>query len=188
MTNLPTNKIIADVIVSPTDSIVLGWTDETAYLGSIAEGNQIATIGDIGVETDFEVAGGAAGTQPTFTGDPLFTGSFVKMSSNLVHFQIQVDMDNITNFGSGQYYVDLPFPAKHAYQVSDGCLHDISANREYPISGHIAAGESRLYLQSMDASGNSTFNIDFTATAPVTLAIADNFHVAGIYIADTEAP
>lgn len=142
----------------------------------------VATLGDIGVETDFTVVGGASGTQPTFTGDPLFTGSYVKMSNNLVHFQIQVDMDNITNFGSGQYYVDLPFPAKHAYQVSDGCLHDISSGREYPVTGHVAAGESRLYLQSIDASGNSAFNIDFTATAPVTLATADNFHIAGTYI------
>lgn len=179
-------KVVADKIVSPDEDIIVEIAGGV-YKGSITEQNRYATVSDIGVETEYEVTGGASGTQPTFTGDPLFSGTYVKMSSNLVHFQIQVDMDNITNFGSGQYYVDLPFPAAHAYQVSDGCLHDISASREYPITGHVAAGESRLYLQSIDASGNTAYNIDFTATAPVTLATADNFHVAGIYIMQEEA-
>lgn len=176
-------KVIADQLFSSDEDIIIK-VEGGVYISSISATNKLATLGDIGVETEYEVTGGASGTQPTFTGDPLFSGTYVKMSSNLVHFQIQVDMDNITSFGSGQYYVDLPFPAKHAYQVSDGCLHDISTGREYPITGHVASGESRLYLQSIDASGNTAYNIDFTAAAPVTLDTADNFHVAGTYIAD----
>jgi hypothetical protein len=34
----------------------------------------------------------------------------------------------------------------------------------------------------MDAQGNSVFHVDFTSTSPVTLAVADNFHVSGTYI------
>lgn len=133
------------------------------------------------VDYEFEVTGGSTGTQPTFSGDPLFSGSYVKIGS-LVHFEIQVDFDNITSFGSGQYYLDLPFESKFSYQFAAGCLHDISAGREYPIYGHVTAGESRIYLQSIDSQGNSAFNVDFTATAPVTLTSADNFHVSGSYI------
>lgn len=44
---LPTYKQVADVIVSPTDSIVLGVGDETAYVDFVAPENQIATIGDL---------------------------------------------------------------------------------------------------------------------------------------------
>jgi hypothetical protein len=129
----------------------------------------------------YSVEGGTTGTQPTFSGSPLFTGSYVK-TGDLVHFRINVEFDNITNFGTGQYYVTLPFPAKYAYQVSDGCLHDISADRNYPISGHVFANSNQLFLESMDAQGNSVFNIDFTHNAPVTLTTADNFHIAGTYI------
>jgi hypothetical protein len=74
-------------------------------------------------ETSFTVNGGTLGTQPTFNGDPLFSGTYV-INGPMVHFQIQVDMDNITNFGTGQYYVDLPFPAKYSYHFRDACLHD----------------------------------------------------------------
>ena len=93
-----------------------------------------------------------------------------------------MDFDNITSFGTGQYYLKLPFPSKRNYQLSDGCLHDISTGREYPISGHVLANSDDLYLQSIDSQGNSAFNIDFTYNNPVTLAPADNFHVAGTYI------
>lgn len=129
----------------------------------------------------FSVEGGSTGTQPTFSGDPLFTGSYVK-TGDLVHFRINVEFDNITSFGTGQYYLTLPFPAKYSYQFSDGCLHDISADRNYPISGHVFANSNQLFLESMDAQGNSVFNIDFTHNAPVTLTTADNFHIAGTYI------
>jgi hypothetical protein len=45
-----------------------------------------------------------------------------------------------------------------------------------------------LVLKSIDAGGNSAYNVPFTATFPVTLNAEDNFHISGDYIADTEAP
>lgn len=159
------------------------FINSDVYLGDNIPEKQVAKIEDIGIETSFTVVGGSTGTQPTFSSDPLFTGNYVRMSSNLVHFEIQVDFDNITSFGTGQYYLDLPFPAKFAYQLTAGCLHDQDTGREYAISGHVAAGESRLYLQSTDTQGGAVFNIDFTSTAPVTLTTADNLHISGTYIA-----
>jgi hypothetical protein len=125
----------------------------------------------------FTVAGGTLGTQPTFTGAPLFTGSYTKIG-NLCHFQIDVDMDNITSFGTGQYYMTLPFPSEHNYLVSDGCLHDISANDQYSVMGHVVAGSSQLRLLSIASNGK---HVPFEHNVPVTLNVADNFHVAGTY-------
>nr|DAL22181.1 MAG TPA_asm: hypothetical protein [Caudoviricetes sp.] len=133
-----------------------------------------------GEKVSFPVTGGATGTMPTFNGAPLFTGTYTRWG-NMVHFQIDVDMDNITNFGTGQYYVDLPFTANFSYQFADGCLHDISAARDYPIMGHVMVGEKRLYLKSLDAQGNTAYNVAFTSILPVTLATDDNFHIAGTY-------
>jgi hypothetical protein len=137
---------------------------------------------DLVEELSFSVSGGTSGTQPTFNGAPLFLGSYVK-TGPLVHFQIQVDMDNITSFGTGQYYVDLPFPAKYGYKFREGCLHDISANKEYEVGGHVSAGQSRLFLTSMDTQSGKVFDIPFVYNSPVTLSVSDNFHVSGTYIA-----
>jgi hypothetical protein len=151
---------------SPGDHIHDGSTSKRLSLGNL-EGKSVP----------FTVVGGTLGTQPTFTGAPLFTGSYTKLG-NLVHFQIDVDMDNITSFGSGQYYITLPFPAEHNYQFSDGCLHDISASDQYSIMGHVVAGASQLRLLSVASNGR---HVAFTASVPVNLAVADNFHLAGTY-------
>jgi hypothetical protein len=133
------------------------------------------------VDTSFTVVGGTTGTQPTFTGAPLFTGSYIKTGA-MVHFTIDVDMDNITNFGTGQYYMELPFESKKNYQFAAGCLHDISTGTDYPIFGHVLAGSKQMFLKSIDSHSNSAFNVPFTSTAPFTLAVADNFHISGTYI------
>lgn len=137
----------------------------------------------LGTETSFTVNGGSTGTQPTFNGSPLFSGSYVK-NGPLVHFQIQVDMDNITSFGTGQYYLDLPFPAKYGYMFREGCLHDIDTGREYHISGHVYAGQSQMTLLTTDVSGNRVYDFAFSQGEPITLSTADNFHIAGTYISN----
>ena len=126
---------------------------------------------------DFAVLGGTDGTQPTFSSDPLFTGSYTRFG-NIVHFAIDVDFDNITSFGSGQYYIKLPFPAKRNYLLSDGCLHDDSTGNEYAVLGHVHAGSDTLTLLSTASNGRQ---VPFEHNVPVTLDVADNFHIAGTY-------
>jgi len=173
-----------DLVLESGNDIVLYPGSNYAYLNDIVDTQRIAVMADIsplsGQEASFTVSGGSLGTMPTFNGAPLFSGSYVK-TGKLVHFQIQVDMDNITNFGTGQYYVDLPFDAKYAYQVREGCLHDASTDRQYAIGGHVAAGQSRLNLFFTDSNGQDQ---EFDHNSPITLAVADNFHVSGTYIAE----
>jgi hypothetical protein len=187
--NNKTEQVSSDgsnLTLEADNDIILYPGSSYAYLGTPTIGGEtrIATIGDIAnagaSEASFTVNGGTLGTQPTFNGSPLFSGSYVK-TGPLVHFQIQVDMDNITNFGTGQYYVDLPFPAKYGYQVREGCLHDISADKQYAIGGHVFAGQSRLNLFFTDTNGQDQ---EFDHNSPVTLAVADNFHVSGTYISE----
>ena len=164
------------VTISAENGVFLNSSEESS--------NQIATIENLGVDTEFEVAGGTLGTQPTFNGNPLFTGSYVK-TGPMVHFRIDVDMDNITSFGTGQYYLDLPFPAKYNYLFRNACLHDISRPRQYGLSGHVEAGESRMMLFYTSTSGE---DLPFAQQAPALLTVNDNFHISGDYIVDTEAP
>jgi hypothetical protein len=129
-----------------------------------------------GVSVVYQPAGGTLGTQPVFSG-PGITGSYVKFGP-LVHFSIEVQFDNITSFGTGQYYLTLPFPAKHDYYFRDGNLFDFSTTRYYAISGHVFAGTSQLLLRSTGSNGHE---IPFEHTVPFTLATADDFHVSGTY-------
>lgn len=129
-------------------------------------------------EVSFTVNGGSLGAQPTFSSDPMFSGTYVKNGPK-VEFQIQVDMDNITSFGTGQYFVDLPFAAKYAYQLRNGCIHDTSTGNQYSISGHVAAGAVQLSLWFTSGSGQDEI---FDHNSPFTLAPDDSFHISGTYI------
>ena len=135
-------------------------------------------LGDLkGGDISYQPQGGTDGTQPTFSGDPLITGSYIKFG-DLVNFQIDVDFDNITSFGSGQYYLTLPFESEHAFLVRDGCLHDASGGDQYAISGHCDPNSNILQLFSVASNGR---DVPFTYNVPVNLDVADNFHIAGTY-------
>jgi len=137
-------------------------------------------MGDLSTsEVDYTPEGGTDGTQPTFSG-PAISGSFNRFG-NMVHFSIAVDFDNILTFGTGQYYLTLPYSARVAYQFRDGCLHDDSAGIEYHISGHVNQGEDVLWLFTTDRQGNRVYDFPFEQGEPVTLTAADNFHIAGTY-------
>lgn len=153
---------------SPGDHNHDGTTSKRLKLSDITNDNASIT---------FTVVFGTTGTQPTFTGAPLVTGSYTRWG-NMCHFQIDVDMDNITNFGTGEYYVKLPFVSSHNYLLSDGCLHDFSTGDEYAILGHVVAGSDTLTLLSTASNGRQ---VAFEHNVPVTLAVADNFHIAGTY-------
>lgn len=128
-------------------------------------------------DLSYQPLGGTDGTQPTFSSDPLITGSYAKLGA-ICHFQIEVDFDNITSFGSGQYYLTLPFNSEHMFFASGGFLYDASGNDYYTMSGKCDAGSNVLHLYSVASNGRV---VPFTYNVPVTLATADNFIVSGIY-------
>ena len=177
------NAVPGDITLSAYNGVYLSFAD-TEGAGLKFPDDSLQTTAYIpGVDTEFTVVGGALGDAPAFTGAPLFTGSYVK-TGPMVHFRIDVDMDNITSFGTGQYYVDLPFPAKYNYLFRNACLHDVSMPRQYGLSGHVEAGQSRVTLFYTDTSGQ---DVAFDYNSPALLTTSDNFHIAGEYIIG-EAP
>lgn len=146
-------------------------------------GNLERNTTGFGISTTYQPNGGTSGTQPTFSGPAIF-GSYTRFG-NMAHFAIDVDFSNIIGFGTGQYFLTLPYNSAHNYQLRDGCLHDISAGTEYHISGHILAGSNVLWLSSSDKVGSNIQDVDFTRNSPVTLSTADNFHIAGTYEIET---
>ena len=132
-----------------------------------------------GINIAYQPSGGTSGTQPTWTGTPI-TGSFNRFG-NMVHFNIFVDFATITSFGTGQYYLTLPYPSKHEIKFADGCLHDVSTGREYQIRGSVLEDSDILQLATTGVDGQRIYDAQFTSTDPVTLTTADYFHIAGTY-------
>jgi hypothetical protein len=134
-----------------------------------------------GASISFQPQGGTNGTQPTFSGDPLISGSYTKWG-NMCHFSILVQFTNITNFGTGRYYLTLPFPAEIAYKFRDGCLHTVyPGGATFHISGHVDEGSSTLQLYSSDKVASGVQDVDFTSSFPVVLTTSGRFHIAGTY-------
>jgi hypothetical protein len=51
--------------------------------------------------------------------------------------------------------------------------------RQYGLSGHVEAGESRMLLFYTDTSGQ---DYAFDYNSPALLTVNDNFHISGEYI------
>ena len=177
-------SIIVDKIANTQEepNPALAFTGDANDLINLLSSSFFFSIGGTGIIAyqvyNFTVLGGTSGTQPTFSGAPLFSGKYMKIDS-LVHFEIQVDFSNILTFGTGQYYVELPFVACCAYQLRDGCVHDDSTGRQYSIGGHVHANSKVLELNYIGSNGRDEA---FEYNQPFVLTTDDNFHIAGTYL------
>ena len=99
----------------------------------------------------------------------------------MVHFNLALGFATATSFGTGQYYVTLPYPAKGEYAFREGLLHDLSADNRYHLSGELNAGSSQLLLYVTNNSTANDYDEAFTSAIPVTITTADRFHFSGTY-------
>jgi hypothetical protein len=148
---------------------------------------QAKRLGDIernttgyGVVTTFsDVSGGTDGTQPTFSG-PVFTATYTRFG-DMIHFSYTVDFTNILTFGTGQYFMTLPYNARRDYVFRDGRLTDDNTSREYHITGTVSQGSNVMILWTTDRQGNRIFDFPFSYNEPITLTTSDSFSIAGTY-------
>ena len=156
----------------------IGPQGEQGPAGEAGPQGETGSPGPAASEESYALLGGTLlNPQPTFDGLPLFQGSFIR-NGDLVYLQVTVDFDNITDFGTGQYFVSLPFPSKYDATIRSGHIQDVSKSRNYPIVGFITAGSDRMTLWF-----TNSLDEPFTASSPANLAVEDSFHIAGSYIA-----
>ena len=130
-----------------------------------------------GVNTSWPVQGGTiGGTPPVFAPDTII-GTFNRIG-NLVHFTISVDFSSVTSFGTGQYYLNLPYPTKSAYLFSSGQYYDFSADKTYIILGTVTADSDVLALSYIGSNGQLD---PFSYNTPKTLTTDDHFDISGTY-------
>jgi hypothetical protein len=101
---------------------------------------------------------------------------------DLVFVHMYVPFSNVTNFGTGQYSVTLPFNSKYHTDVFGGSLHDFSTGRTYTIKGHIDTDSNQAVLSY---SSGSLFDDGFDYNSPFLLETNDYFHMSFTYEAVT---
>lgn len=117
----------------------------------------------------------------TFTGTPA-TGFYVKIG-NLVQVQIDVVFTNVTNFGSGQYSLTIPFSSKYHTDVYGGSVHDVvnQGVDHYSLKGHLSDGSTTMTVWNIKSSAADEV---FDYNSPFNLATTDKFHMAFSYICE----
>jgi hypothetical protein len=115
-----------------------------------------------------------SGTGLTFTGTPA-TGSYMKVGK-LVTFRFKVLCTTVTDFGSGQYSITLPFNVATNYQFMDGAIHRNSNEEHYTLKGHIDSGNVMTLW-----SGSVAIDDVFDHNSPYSLTTSDYFYLTGTY-------
>jgi hypothetical protein len=175
------------------------------FLGnSEVPSNQIATLGDItaavGVGNNGEVTRYSPLLQAIgleFTGQgienpayPTYNSYYVK-NGKIVSFVIEVDLSTVTNFGTGQYMLELPFLPAVGYNHFTGWVQvDTSVNPDVP-NGHVIlnvdhAGITTIldlhYLKQAGGAHTPIIEGLLSQGTPVTLTTSSKIYVNGTYI------
>ena len=194
------NEIVATAVVYTvalsiqSDGVYLaaevGVPVPVSYESKLAKANLSAAkrLGEIernttgyGVVTTFaNVEGGTSGTQPTFSG-PVFTATYTRFG-DMVYFAYSVDFTNILTFGTGQYYMTLPYNSRRPVTFSSGSLTDDSTGNVYSIIGQVATGSDVMILSYIKSNGETE---PFEHNKPITLTTADRFDITGTYELDS---
>ena len=121
-----------------------------------------------------------SGTGLTYTNTPA-TGSYIKIG-NFVMLQIDVLYTTVTNFGTGQYSLTLPFASKYHTDVYGGSAHDtLPTLRHYSLKGHLSPSSTTMTLWQHAGSGADE-PMDFNT--PISADVDDKFHMSFSYICE----
>jgi hypothetical protein len=174
------------------------YMDGAAYIGPADSENRIAQIKDL----NNRISPAMIRYQPTFAATGLtFTGSgttyptynsYYTKAGNMVSFVIEVDCSTVTNFGTGQYTLELPFAPAIGYNHFSGWAQvDTNVNPDV-TDGHVILNVDHAGItQTLDlhylkqAGGAHTPIIEglFLQGTPVTLTTSSKIYVNGTYIA-----
>jgi hypothetical protein len=120
-----------------------------------------------------------SGTGLTYTGTPT-TAQYSRVGK-MITFNIKVNCTTVTNFGTGQYHLTLPFAPFSNFVFRNAGLHDTSANVHYSILGDSNSSSTDIELLYSKSQGSHVEDSAFDHNSPVTLATGDFFYISGTY-------
>jgi hypothetical protein len=107
-------------------------------------------------------------------------GTYTRVG-NIVFTNLSVPFTSVTNFGTGQYSVTLPFPSARHSDVIGGSLHDTSTGRFYTVKGHLEENSNLMSIWYISGTGLDDA-VDYNS--PFSLDTTDLFHMSFVYEAE----
>jgi hypothetical protein len=172
-----------------------GLTGDTGPQGEQGIQGEPGISGTTGLETWTRYSPVFQATGLTFTGSgatyPTYNSYYVK-AGKLVSFVIEVDLSTVTNFGTGQYKLQLPFTPAFGFNHFSGWIWADPNVSPDTGTGHTilnadtAGVTDVLDLHYLKQSGGANSPIReglFLQGTPVTLSTISNIYVNGTYIA-----
>jgi hypothetical protein len=102
---------------------------------------------------------------------------------SVVTVQIDVGFTNVSNFGTGQYFLTLPFASRYHTDIYGGSVHNVtvSGTDHYSLKGHLSPSSSTMSIWDM-ASASKDEPMDHNS--PFVLTTNDKFHMSFTYICE----
>ena len=120
-----------------------------------------------------------SGTEFTQSSNPS-TGTYLRYGRMIVT-NLFVPFSEVTNFGTGQYHITLPFSASFHQDVVAGSLHNTNANAHFTLKGHLNAGSTDMSLWYISGASKDE---PLDHNSPITLDETDLLHMSFIYETD----
>jgi hypothetical protein len=105
------------------------------------------------------------------------SGAYLKYG-RMVFVHFTVPLSAVTNFGTGQYKITLPFTSHQHTDAWGGTIHDVSTGSFYSIKGHIDSDSNELELWYVSTIAKDE---PFDFNSPFSLDNTDLFHMAFWY-------
>jgi hypothetical protein len=150
--------------------------------------------GTSGLETWTRYSPTFAATGLAFTGSgstyPTYNSYYVK-AGKLVSFVIEVNCSTVTNFGTGQYKLQLPFTPAVGFNHFTGWANVDTAVNPDVTDGHVILNVDHVgitdildihYLKQSGGAKTAIIEGLFLQGTPVTLTTSSRIYVNGTYI------
>jgi hypothetical protein len=204
--NNKTEQVSSDgsnLTIEADNDIIFYPGSSYAYLGTPTIGGEtrIATWDYVSTSVGTGSNGEVTRWSPTFTATGLtFTGSgatyptynsnYVK-NGRMVSFNIEVNLSTVTNFGTGQYKLELPFTPQFGFNHFSGWIWadpnvDPDTGTGHTILNADTAGVTDVldlhYLKQSGGANSPIREALFLQGAPVTLSTISKIYINGTYI------
>ena len=165
------NSILYQDVTDPSNAGIINIIDKQGPTGPTGP------AGPAGSPTQTSYTPVWAGTGLSFVGTPT-TGSYIRFG-NLVHFRIYVNFANVSNVGTGQYTLTLPFLPEEIVRDSFVGVVDNGTVR-HDIRAVLNPGSAIVPLYFAGTNGLLT---NMTGAAPVALNTGSFIYLTGTYMA-----
>lgn len=107
---------------------------------------------------------------------PATDAHYIQMGE-LVFIYANFDLVNVTDFGTGNYTINLPFEAAYHAEMFGGTVHD-NNHTFYTVKLHIEKDETECGLYSIAGGAHDE---PISHNVPINFTTSDKIHIAGWY-------